>query len=329
MDEKKFQEYEQSKPIQLKLFENNLGLEKKYSNTIELYDTLPKYFYGNQEKIKTAKGDFLPILERKFEYQGIKYSINISPAGLLDKNGKTVHYYPSQREELVEDVLRKIACEGRCLFLDEYMGYSFSLYEIQQELQKTGHGYNLNEIKDALNICAGSIIEIKSEDGTISLKSAIFSSLGLKGINNHTQSFIRFNPLVTKSINEKTYRQLNYPRYMSHKKMLSRWLHKRLSHYFTQASEKHQYQIKLTTLVTNSGMNAHKQITNTRTQIISSFKELIKNNVLEHYEFQNLYDGSRKNKITDIKFTLYPHKNFINDVIKANLKRKKLKEFVF
>jgi hypothetical protein len=149
----------------------------------------------------------------------------------------------------------------------------------------------------------------------------------LKGVENETQTFVRFNYLVTKSIKEKTFRQLNFPKYMTHKKMLSRWLHKRLSHYFVQASKKNTYDIKLSTIVTNSGMNFHKQITNTRAQIISTLNELAKNEVLEKYEFINLCEGQRKNKVTDVKFQLFPHDSFVNDVVKAHLKKVKIKQF--
>ena len=210
--DKKFDDFKQSQPVQLELFYNT-PLERGYSSTIELYDTLPKYFYGNQKRDIGKQGDYLPILERTFNYQGSDCKINISPASII-KDGRTINYYPSQREELVEDALRKMACDGRGVFLDDEIGFAFSLYEVQQELQDNRHGYNINEIKEALHICAGSIIEVTSNDNSVSIKSSIFTSLGLKGINQHTQTFVRFNPLVSKSIKEQSFRQLNYPKYM-------------------------------------------------------------------------------------------------------------------
>ena len=317
--DKKFDDFKQSQPVQLELFYNT-PLERGYSSTIELYDTLPKYFYGNQKRDIGKQGDYLPILERTFNYQGSDCKINISPASII-KGGRTINYYPSQREELVEDALRKMASDGRGVFLDDEMGFSFSLYEIQQELKEKGHGYDINEIKDALYICARCNIELKSDKDNISFNAPIFTSLGLKGVNKHTQTFVRFNPLVSKSIKAQSFRQLNYPKYMEHKKMLTRWLHKRLSHYFVQASEKHTYTTKLSTIVKNSGMELHTKITNTRNQIINCLEELIKNKVLIRYEYTNLQEGQRKNKITDVLFSLEPHKSFIDDVVKANFRK--------
>jgi hypothetical protein len=316
---KKYKDFNQSQPVQLSLF-YNLPQERDYSSTIELYDTLPKYHYGNQKREIGKQGEYLPILERNFKYQDADCKLNISPAAIV-KNGKTINYYPSQREELVEDALRKMACDGRGLFLDDEMGFSFSLYEVQQELESKGHGYNINQIKEALYICARCNIELKSEDNDISFTAPIFTSLGLKGTNKHTQTFVRFNPLVSKSIKEQSFRQLNYPKYMEHKKMLTRWLHKRLSHYFIQASHKNSYTTKLSTIVTSSGMEFHSKITNTRGQIITSLEELVKNKVLIKYDYTNLQEGQRKNKITDVLFQLTPDESFIEDVIQANLRK--------
>lgn len=324
----KIENYRETKPSQMELFFNNRTGEKQYSNTIELYDTMPKYYFGNQNRIIDETGEYLPILKRKFEHRKSKYSIKVSPAK-IDKNGKSIDYYPSQREELVEDILRKLSCEGRGVYLDDNAGMIFSLYEIQKELQNNGHGYNLNEIKESLEICAKCNLEVISENGEISISSPIFPTLGLssKGERNR-KAFIKFSPLVTKAINEKSYRQLNFPRYMEHKKMLSRWIHKKMSHHFTQANSDTVYRIKLTTIVANSGMRLHNQISDSKRQIVSSLKELVNNKVLAVFNSEQhckiLKEGTPKNKITDIVFTLIPHKILIEDIVKANWKRKKI-----
>ncbi len=55
---------------------------------------------------------------------------------------------PVEEEELIEDTLRKFACEGQRFFLDDQAGVTFMLYQIQQELKCLGHTYNIREIKD-------------------------------------------------------------------------------------------------------------------------------------------------------------------------------------
>jgi hypothetical protein len=44
-------EYKQEKPIQLTLFELLLPGEQAYSNTVELYDFIPKYHWGKVERV--------------------------------------------------------------------------------------------------------------------------------------------------------------------------------------------------------------------------------------------------------------------------------------
>jgi len=61
---KKLEEYSQSKPTQLELFEID-DKNDKYSNTIELYDSMPKYHFGS---VRREGGKFLNNLQRKFKY---------------------------------------------------------------------------------------------------------------------------------------------------------------------------------------------------------------------------------------------------------------------
>lgn len=110
---KNLNEYDQSRPTQLTLFELLLPQEKGLSNTIELYDFIPKYHWGKVERIG---GEFLRSLEREFECRGQKYKVKIRPASIEDKDGKERYYYPSKREELVEDALRKFVAEGQGIF---------------------------------------------------------------------------------------------------------------------------------------------------------------------------------------------------------------------
>ena len=48
----KIDDYNKSKPEQLSLFELIHPSEKDYSNTIELYDFIPKYVWGRVEPIQ-------------------------------------------------------------------------------------------------------------------------------------------------------------------------------------------------------------------------------------------------------------------------------------
>src|SRR5262245_55468871 len=66
-----------SKPEQLGLFQTFLPEEEeKYSNTIELYDAVPKYFTNARAMASLREsGKYLPILDREFEHRGEVYKV--------------------------------------------------------------------------------------------------------------------------------------------------------------------------------------------------------------------------------------------------------------
>src|ERR1051326_3034942 len=259
---KKLEDYTKTKPPQLELFELFGITNRDYSNTIELYDFTPKYKWGKTERIN---GKFLEALKRTFECGQKRYKVRITPANIKNSKGEEKYYYPGQREELVEDALRKLACEGRGVFLDDMASVTFSLYQLEQELAARGHRYKRSEIKEALQICSKTGLDIESEDGTSVLSSHIFETLFLSGREDRnsdgkkTHCFVRFNPLVTASIKNNAFRQINYAKAMSFKSIIARQLHKRMSHVYKQASITRPYHISLLTLIRDFGLTRYKR----------------------------------------------------------------------
>ncbi|MEW6738219.1 MAG: hypothetical protein AB1489_43500, partial [Acidobacteriota bacterium] len=326
---KKLEDYQKNKPVQLLLFEMIGPEERKYSNTIELYDAIPKYHWGNVERIN---GEFLRSFERPFEFRGIKYRVKIRPARLDDKDGTDRDYYPSEREELVEDALRKLACDGKGLFLDDQAGVIFSLYELQQELARMGHTYSIAQIKDALLICAKTHMEVTTDDGAAVVISSLFETLGLntredwKEHGKKAKAFVRFNILVTNSIKNRTFRQLNYDKCMSYRRVISRRLHKRLSHHYIQANMVNTYEILLSTIIRDFGIKAYADIRNNLREVKLALEEMKIKEVLSDYKVEKIFAPERKNRIIDAKFILSAHSRFISEMIHANERHKKIRE---
>jgi len=311
-----------TKTHQLELFEViDLADRQRYSNSIELYDAIPKYYIGKAERIN---GTYLEPIERPFKFRGKEYTVTINPAPLKDrKTGMHKYFYPGIREELVEDALRKISCEGHGRFSSGQMGVFFTLYELQKELKNRGHTYDINQIKDAILICANATLQLKTGDEKELLNAPIFQALGLhtdedwEGHGKKTKGYIRFNPLVTQSINEKTYRLLNYDKCMKYKRFLSRWFHKRLSHHFTQASFSEAYSINLSTIIRDSGMKKYKQLRDNLRKVTESIEEMKDQEIICSFEKEKII-GRKKNSFEDVKFHLHPHIHFIQEVKKAN-----------
>lgn len=326
---KKLGDYEHSKPMQLDMFQLLLPDEKRFSHTIELYDFMPKYHWG---KVERVNGKFLNSLERSFECRGKKYALRIDPAKIKDDDGVIRDYYPSKREELVEDALRKLAAEGQGIFLDDQAGVTFSLYQLQQELKRNGHSYSKDEIKDALFICAQSNLTVTSDDGNAVIVSSLFETLGLQtredwqGQGEKTRAFVRFNPLVTASIKNTSFRLFNYETSMAYKNVIARQLHKRMAHHYTQASLMHPYSIHLTTIIRDFGLTVYDKLPNNLREVQKALNEMQEKQTILSYHIQKTLDTAQRGKLLDAKITITPHPGFTSDVINANHKQKSMRD---
>ncbi|MBI1829276.1 MAG: hypothetical protein HYR87_07380 [Thaumarchaeota archaeon] len=329
---KKLEEFEQTKPSDLTLFEMLEPEHKTYSNTIEMYDFIPKYVWGKVKRIlvKEVNREVLPILERGFEYRGNKYKVRITPVAITDKDGVEKDCYPGEKEEIVEDVLRKLVCEGEGVFLDGQAGVLFSLYKIRKELERIGHEYSNDQIKEALAIGSGTIVEVTTEDGTSVFRSHIFDAVGLqtfedwKNAGTRTTCYVQFNPLVTNCIKNKSFRQINYETIMGYKNVIARQLHKRMSHHYTQASLTNPYHILLTTMIRDFGLTVYEELRWNLNYVKEGLEEMKKNEVVLDYKTEKTLDAKRRNKIIDVKFIITPHPNFSNETRQINYKRKQI-----
>src|SRR5215510_10485965 len=82
---------ERTYPHQLMLFQTFIpedDPDDKYSNTIELYDAIPKYFSNARAMDAMRKdGIYLPTLERVFQHRHETYTVQIRPARVRGRTG--------------------------------------------------------------------------------------------------------------------------------------------------------------------------------------------------------------------------------------------------
>jgi Initiator Replication protein len=313
-----FSEHTKTTPAQLNLFDL-IENEKEFSHTIELYDFMPKYVWG---KVERVAGVFLPRLEREFECRGRKYKLTLYPASVEDDQGNEKYFYPAKREEVVEDALRKIMADGNGVFLNGEAAVTFTIYQLQKELKENGHSYSRDQIKESLKILARTDIEIKSESGNMEVLFSPIETLGFKGEDGEIQSFVRFSPLVTNSIKEKTFRLFNYEKVMSYRSVIARQLHKRMSHHYTQASFTDTYNILLTTIIRDFGLARRKQLKDNLRDVESAIEEMKEKNVVLSCKVEKILEKSARLKVADVKLTFLPHPEFINEVKRANARKK-------
>lgn len=317
--------------VQLSLFQsflyNTEGERDKLSNTIEFWDGVPKYFVSRKEmhNLRTTDG-FLRKAERSFQHGGRSFTVKIRPARLTDPEGKDQEFYPSAREELVEDALRKIAADQSFGFYEDVpdrsrSGVVFSLHMLRKELSRRGHTLSYQQVTEALHVLSDAGIEIFTSDGKSFFKSAILPTLAgvsQMDLKNDPKArwYADFCPLVTESIRAMTYRQFDYHTMMQHTSQLARWLHKRLAHNYTNASYTTPYQCLFSSVKRDSCLLEYKRERDCVRKLDEAFQELRQHEVLLSYKKQD--ERGTRGRILDVKYTLQPHPEFVKQIKAAN-----------
>jgi hypothetical protein len=327
---------------QLSLFQNflaNTASERdRLSNTIARWDSIPRYSISRnlQNKQRSSLGT-LELLKLNFRHNQKDYLATITPARIEIKQGpdkgKTIDYYPSASEELIEDALRKIAADQQQQqgFFDKkgyVSGVAFSLYQLREELAKLGHTRSYSEIELSLEVLHKTNIKITCEDEHHEQirSSTYFPSLAAarrKDIEADPSArwVVQFHPLVTRSIDQVTYRQFNYHQLMSHRNQLSRWIHRQLVMKFTFAAIGSTFKMKFSTIKRDSALlSGYKETRQAVVAVAEAFEELVSSKLLMKVERGDEVRGPR-NKLEDVEFILTPSQEFVREVKAANKRR--------
>jgi hypothetical protein len=336
-----------SEPPLLSLFQTFLPQEGKYSNSIELYDALPKY-YPSPKKMASLRldGKFLDTMEREFKHRGRTYKLQIHPARVEQEEGRFIEYYPTEREQLVEEALRKIATDSLSgVFLNNNIGVQFTLNHLMREMSKYGHSITYPALLEALTICNRTNLTVKSADGKAILQAPIFPVVLIKNrkewINKPQDAYcyVQFNPLVTESIQNLSYRQFDYVTSMRLPHPLTRWIHKRISHHYIQANLLEPYHIKATTIIRDSGLitdEKFSRVLNTISKCFDSLTHPLPNTnketanitpknftILLSYKAEPILDGRRT---VDMHYILRPSPFFVEEAKRANARKNCLEQ---
>ncbi|ABB76083.1 hypothetical protein SAMN05216403_1375 [Nitrosospira multiformis ATCC 25196] len=293
------------------------------SNTIELWDCIPKYFFTPKqvEKLRTADGLAKPY-KWEYSYNGLPCAVKIQPALIEEEDGNFKAYFPSVTEELVEEALKKI-------FTDKHYGthdpqnseswVKFSLSMLYRELMTRGRSRSYKEIKRAIEVMNKCNIAFY-KDGKELWSGAILQDLVTVDRKEYiadtdSHHIARLPLFISHAINQLEYRQFNYNRLMSCNEQLARWIYKRLINRFRQASFINEYHFMYSDIEQSSGLLQQGRETDNRKKVISSLEELQKCGILMRYETDERKEGR---KVIDIKYTLYAGSDFIGEQKAAN-----------
>jgi len=302
----------------------------RLSNTIELWDSVPKYSISKQEmtKRRTAEG-FLEILEIHFRFRGREFTATIQPARIRDEDGVFRDHYPSAAEELIEDALRKIAAERSQGFFEEESfrsGVVFTIYQIREELARHGHSMPHGKIVKSLLILSGSLIEIRGDGPSDGFARANFltalcaASKQTMIENPEAKWSAQFHPLVTHSIHALAYRQYDYQAAMAHSTQLARWLRRQLSGKFVFASLATTFEIFWSTVRRDSNLLNYARDRDSIAALDQALGELQAHKAILRFDRQDI-KGPR-GKILDVRYILHPSMAFIREMKAANKRAK-------
>lgn len=321
----------QSQPVQLSLFQYFFDDAESKSNTIELYDAIPLYTPSRQVNRVREHGKYLPILEKEFRYRDDIYRLELRPARIRSKDGIEKEYYPTEREELIEQALRKIAArQKQGLYLNGMLGVQFYLKELKAELKAQNHDMNLASIVEGLkisNLCSKELFKNSGKKPTIS--SPIFPILMLSSREEWLESpetakcYVQFHPLVTQSLDNLTFRQFNYVQNMGLNKMLGRWFHKRMSHNYRYASITKPYHINATSIIRDSGIKSSSFRKAVQT-IDDMFQELEEEEVIMCTNRAPEYETTKRGqqKLIEVRYVLHPSLKFVDNSVTANQRQR-------
>ena len=320
------------KSLQLDLFSHFVTNDlSQVSNTIELWERIPKYFFTAKqvEKLRTPTGHADPY-EWKYTENGNAYTVSIQPALIKQKNGSYKAFFPGVTEELIEEALKKILTDQQYTIHDPdnlESWVKFSLNMLDKELKKKGRTRNFNEIKDAIEVMSKCNITLSKNNKEI-WNGNILQDLVTVGredylASTNTHHIARLPLFISHSINNLDYRQFNYDRLMSCNEQLTRWIYKRLINRFIQASHTTTYSCMYSDIKQTSGLLQQERESNNRRKIISAFNELQLKGIIQSYEIDERKTGRT---ITDVKFTIKATQQFISEQIASNKRTTDIKK---
>lgn len=310
-------------PDQLMLFELLDPNSDKYSQGIDLFDSLPWVVWSRKRSyaINASGNKFLDDYKKEFQISGKKATITIPAVQVLDHKTKNfVDRYPGQKEWMVEKALRKLACSGEAYFEEDKMTLSFRFNQLMNILKEMKVNLYTHQLLEALQILGSSKIHIRGEG--VDFYSSIIDFQKVEDLKKGDDYYmVSFSKLISQQILNKSYRLYNNKKLGSIGESggsLAQWLYLKISMRYIQASETDGYNIHLISIMRDSPMGV-SQKRNALEDLIRAVSALKDNNVISRYEIEKMLKGQT---LEDAKITIYASSEFVADMKKSNFRKK-------
>jgi len=290
------------------------------TNQVELYDLAPRCVFYTTEKERV--GPYLKTVERNFTHAGKGYKLVLYPARVRRPDGTELDVYPSEREQIVEEVLRRLASEANRIWLEEderqrdRVMMAFTVNEIRTELKRVGHSLNGDQVREALEVLHRSIIEIRQcgagKDPLLS--SSAFPVMMISDARNSgAKTYLQFNPLVAQAIRSLDWRRASYETLMRISDPVARWLYKRLA--LRTRPNDANIVMRATTIAQDSGLVNRSRMRDTLKRITEAMDSLVDARVLDGYSSSVEKEGRRQ---ADILYDLTLSTSMRDELLRAD-----------
>lgn len=328
---KKFELIKQTKPLQLSLFEiltetdvltedgsKQLKKGKNYSQTIELYDFMPRFVFKHQADLRRNFNGLLPAMIRDFECRGVPFRLTLAPATLVQPNGESVAHYPGADEDILEMVLRKMYVEDNPRFFDGQPGMTFTVNGIRKELKKQGKTRSHTQVIESLLILKGSQISCQNLETKTTL---IFNPIDVlsfkKDDDPDMPCYLIFSSIVAEALDNMYFRRFNYKKVVGYKSSIARLLHRRISHHFTQSNPNLTYSVNFSTLLRDFGLE-YPSLAKAFIKLKGALQEMKDATVVQEFVCEPVYNGKDSRKIEDYFLKVTPTNAFSFEVKNSN-----------
>jgi hypothetical protein len=282
---------------------------------VALYDIAPRFNFDLEESGDGRR----KIIEREFTFAGDRYRITLKPTPLRMADGRIQYRYLGEREQIVEEVIRRLATRPRSLMLRDQtrVRVIFTAHEVREELRRVKHTYNYLQIREALTLLNEVRLSIEFADvkGAPILSASAFPVMMMRRKDDEDgETYVEFNPLVADAIRLMTFQQVDYETLMEIRDPVARWLFKRL-HIEIAATKSPIQRISASDIRRDSGMPEWKHTRNLFRRVRQSVEVLVTLGVIERLEVECIKD---RNRIVDVVYTLSASADFMSKVHASN-----------
>lgn len=248
-----------------------------------------------------------------------------------------VYVFPGVREDKIEEALKLLLAHGQGEWETEKSGVRFTVRQIYRELARTGNKYNIDEIKEGLEVLRKARCTIYGiESGTGRRKSVIdapfLPAVLLNDRNTYeskleagedTRCYAQMHPLVSEGIRQNQFRLTNYLKHQRLDNLLARFIHKVLRIGFTAASSPNTpYKLSMNQTLMEYG-RFNERSDNNYSVFKTALQDLESNGILSKWEVEDIRDQADRRIIHDRYFLCYPTQEFVDEVVRANSKSKR------